>query len=137
MSDVSSAQEIKPLATGTSDGRTVFFSVDADDISDIADDRSEKHVGFYSQGLSKNQDHDARDLQSPTIIVPADVVEKGQENRPARLMSPASVYDRLSARGRDYAQQRLNWAPPQPPVSGQCSSALCKFVKLVVCTVLF
>ena len=101
-----------------SDGRTVFFSVDADDVSDIADDdRSEKHVEFYNQGLSTNQDHSTRDLQSPSIIVPDDSKEKHHEHRPARSMSPASVYDRLSARGRDYAQRRLHWAPPQPPVS--------------------
>lgn len=118
----SDAAAAAPPISGVSEGRSELFSIDADDdISDIADeDRSQRHVVFNNQDLQLNarngieeRPESEKELPSSGQPVVVDPVVPSH----TRAASPSNVYDRLSARGRDYAQRRLNWAPPKNMVS--------------------
>jgi hypothetical protein len=136
------------LNTCMSEARTEFYSVDnEDDISDLGDERSERHVNFYTQDThgeasdnnsqthshSPSQGHYHTTAAAATAAaataaavaavhnaVHAVVVEtpgggSGSGVR-RRSSSPGNVYDRLSAKGKQYAARRMNWAPPEVPV---------------------
>lgn len=106
-----------PLTPGPESGHR-------DNISDIdEDDGSARHVVFHNpeaDGDATVASAESRVSRQPRIVIASKTTrlkyqkQSVRQNQPIeRSSSPCNVYDRLSARGRDYAQKRLHWAPPQ------------------------
>ena len=118
--DISATEQLNTAKSGA----TIYFSIDTEDEgkNDIAEEKNERRVNFYSNNLTQEEsDSSVNDEVRSHASVKIET-SRGRSIHPhgdakARATSPGNVYDRLSARGRVYAERRMRWAPPEVNVS--------------------
>ena len=98
--------------TGVSEGKTIFYSIDGeDDISELEneDERDKQQNSLPLSNRENGSDNKENKLATPSIMV--DTLQHKMEG--GKSTRKFSVYDRLSERGRQYAQNRVNLVPPK------------------------